>query len=569
MFGLKLGKLGKVASALAAWTPAQLWPLGATSPGMWVDPPYTASLFSTSAGTTAISAIGTVLDTSNPVGLILDRKGGLALGAELCLNPEFETADDWAINGGGWVISGGALTGNMPPGFVKPIAAGNPTAGKHYQITAVISSRTQGGVTPVLNGQSGATYTGAAGTYRWIVRAGAVTSTVVDGFHISPTGLFIGVVESWSIREIPGIHLSQATSAARPVASSRVNLLTKTEDFADAVWAKGANVSLGPGGVSPSGGTATLVTVNGVGAALYHTLTGLNSAPISCGFAFKFGSVIWVRVTIYDGANGVRAWLNTQTGALGASQTTIGSGANILGMQVISLPGGYARISSAATVPSNTLFLQIDPVTGDGSSILTTGTYYVADAQVNRGTSFTDYQRVTTASDYDADAGPTYLKFDGVDDSLASATFAAGTLTSSMDCLIAVRRDSAAAAVMFGLYQTSGSSPNFGVATAGGGGSSSNGAGTPTVYVDGTQLAGGTAVSDGTLIAAMTPGAWHIMEFRGLDMSAWTALAFGNGFSGYQLNGALGEIQLFASGQDANRDLARAQMAAYFGVTLP
>ena len=74
-----LGKLGAVGRALA-WTPAKLWPLGATSPGMWIDPPTTASLFSTSTGTTAISAIGTVLDTSNPVGLALDRKGDLALG---------------------------------------------------------------------------------------------------------------------------------------------------------------------------------------------------------------------------------------------------------------------------------------------------------------------------------------------------------------------------------------------------------------------------------------------------------------------------------------------------------
>jgi len=40
MLGLRLGKLGSVGRALAAWTPAQLWPLGASSPGMWIDPPF-------------------------------------------------------------------------------------------------------------------------------------------------------------------------------------------------------------------------------------------------------------------------------------------------------------------------------------------------------------------------------------------------------------------------------------------------------------------------------------------------------------------------------------------------
>lgn len=72
----------------------------------------------------------------------------------------------------------------------------------------------------------------------------------------------------------------------------------------------------------------------------------------------------------------------------------------------------------------------------------------------------------------------------------------------------------------------------------------------------------------GTLHTALTAGNWHILELRGLDLSTWTAAGVG-GYTSYVLNGALGGIELFASGQDANRDKARARMAGYFGVTLP
>lgn len=178
------------------------------------------------------------------------------------------------------------------------------------------------------------------------------------------------------------------------------------------------------------------------------------------------------------------------------------------------------------------------------------------------------YQRVgATASDYDASAGPTFIRFDGVDDSLASATFPAGTLTSSMDCLIAVRRDSAANMLL--ISNAFDTAVFVGFITPGNGSPCVVSAGSPTVWVDGTQLTGGTSVTRGTLSDALTVGAIHILEFRGLDLSGWTKLLFGFGYTGCAFNGALGGIQLFASGQDANRTLARAAMAAYFGVTLP
>ena len=56
----------------------------------------------------------------------------------------------------------------------------------------------------------------------------------------------------------------------------------------------------------------------------------------------------------------------------------------------------------------------------------------------------TSYQRVTTATDYDASAGRYYLKFDGVDDSLATAAINF-TSTDKMTVFAGVRKLSDAA----------------------------------------------------------------------------------------------------------------------------
>ena len=85
-----------------------------------------ASLFSTSAGTTAISAIGTVLDTSNPVGLALDRKGGATALADPGIHLSQATATSRPVasarvnlltysedfSNAAWTVAGGTVTNN-------------------------------------------------------------------------------------------------------------------------------------------------------------------------------------------------------------------------------------------------------------------------------------------------------------------------------------------------------------------------------------------------------------------------------------------------------------------------
>jgi hypothetical protein len=181
-----------------------------------------------------------------------------------------------------------------------------------------------------------------------------------------------------------------------------------------------------------------------------------------------------------------------------------------------------------------------------------------------------DGQTLGPGDTYDATGFPIAQLYDGVDDGMATAAFTAGTLIDGMDCMIVVRRDSVASLIA-GLYKSAGDgSKYFGEAWSGLTHTCFSGVGTPTVWVDNTQLAGGTAVNVGTLSNALTVGDWHILEFRDLDLSAWTALAFG-GFGGaYNFNGGRGDILLYpSSASTEDKDAARQYLADYYGVTLP
>ena len=181
-----------------------------------------------------------------------------------------------------------------------------------------------------------------------------------------------------------------------------------------------------------------------------------------------------------------------------------------------------------------------------------------------------DGQTLGPGDTYNATGYPIFQLYDGVDDGMATASFAAGTLTSAMDCMIAVRRDSGTVGIaglsngvannaFFGFYHdVDPVYPNF------------QDCGAPTTWVDGFQLAGGTATTRATLFAALTAGDRHILEFRGLDLSTWTGAAFSSFMNMYRLVGARGDILLFPStASTEDKDAARQYLADYYGVTLP
>lgn len=228
-----------------------------------------------------------------------------------------------------------------------------------------------------------------------------------------------------------GNHASQPTATSRPVLSARYNLLTKTEQFDDAQWGKTnfASVSL-IDQPNPFGGAQSWKAVPSIGSGVktidrtdalpaFHTKGILAKAAgyryLQINWGFFFSSTAYVNFDLETGQ------VTAQTGATG-SVVDFGGGwyfcrAEITG-PAVTAEHGYTVIPSGTSS-------RAAHMTGDGTS----GIYiWGADLRVaNDGADLPPYQRVNTATDYDTQGFPHYLRFDGVDDWLVTNTITPGT----------------------------------------------------------------------------------------------------------------------------------------------
>ena len=362
----------------------------------------------------------------------------------------------------------------------------------------------------------------------------ATPGTVADSAN--PVGWALDIRSGATVLTDPGNHMLQSTSVSRPLLSARVNYL----------WQNLAGTYTGAGGYTRQSG----VTVDDLGSGVYR----INFSADGQGL---FG-------TIVSNSAGLNSIVGTDY--IGSIELSVESGTGTVTLKEpvasqfagtdVSLTTTWTRFDTPTTAATNTDFgLWVAKKAGSVSSCL------ARFPQLQIGSVATDYQRVTSASDYDATGFPTYQKYDGVDDSMATAAFTAGTLIDGMDCMIAVRRDSAAATY---LISNTGSRGFF----EWGSGDTNRpdvSAGTPTYYVDGVAV----TATKGALFTALTAGDWHILEARGLDLSAWTALE-ASGLVSYRLNGLRGDILLYPStASTEDKDAARQWLADYYGVTLP
>jgi len=372
----------------------------------------------------------------------------------------------------------------------------------------------------------------------------AVPGTVADASN--PVGLSLDIRAGATVLTDPGNHMLQSTSAARPLASARVNLLTYTEDFSNAVWyeqvygaaslTKTPNYTTAPDGTS----TACRVLISSVDDAAWlqnAAYTTPDSVPITRTVWMKSNTASSYVVTLRPGNPSGKVTVTPAWTEFDLTLTTSAVAGFAVGLRL-----------------------------GDGTA--TDCDISIWHPQTELGATSTDYQSIPGDGSTYATDFPIFQKYDGVDDGMATAAFSAGTLIDGMDCMIPVRRDSAAL-VIAGLYETAGSGTRYtGYAESGASGPCFAGAGAPTVWVDDVQLSGGTSVTAGTLHTALTVGDWHILEFRNLDLSAWTAAAFGR-YTGVVFNGARGDILLYPStASTEDKDAARQWLADYYGVTL-
>lgn len=233
-----------------------------------------------------------------------------------------------------------------------------------------------------------------------------------------------------------GNHASQSTSAARPVLSARVNLLTYTEQFDNAAWNKtfgGALNSVTPNTTTAPNGTFTA-----------DTLSFMTGASRWMGYEPDIQLLAGVAYTF-------SIWLKRKSGS---SQIRLNVNPYALSWVDVAVTSEWQQFSitqtpSSTTTPAQTCGILADNSSGDEIYI------WGADLRsANAGVGLPAYQRVGAATDYDTTGFPLYLKFDGTDDFLVSGTINPGSVDKAQ-VFAGVRKLSDASTQMFCEYSTS------------------------------------------------------------------------------------------------------------------
>lgn len=221
-----------------------------------------------------------------------------------------------------------------------------------------------------------------------------------------------------------GNHATQTTTTSRPVLSARVNLLTNTEAFNDASWAKftiGSSTVLVTDnfGIAPDGNqTATRLQMTGSGgfAELFQRL------PVNIGVQYTVS--IWMR------------------SLAGTKQTTIFGPSPY--SSLVTVTEQWQRFSFTVSAIGSRLGIDIIVNVLGASASLDILIWHPDIRATNTGIGLPAYQRVNTATDYDTAGFPMYLLFDGVDDYLSTGSIDF-TGTDKMTVFAGVRKLSDAA----------------------------------------------------------------------------------------------------------------------------
>lgn len=203
-----------------------------------------------------------------------------------------------------------------------------------------------------------------------------------------------------------GNHVTQATVAKRPVLSRRVNLLTKTEQINSSPWA-GLGTSVTPNtGIAPDGTmTACTVTFAAQSVNNFWYTSGALSSIVGTKAVIRLYVKTPTRVLMFGGA--------TAPGTDVYTSTDVG--------------GGWYLQEVVRTFTEERLAAVQHLITS--ANIGTTPFEVWGASLTSASDSYLPYQRVNTATDYNADPAkfPAYLRFDGSQSSLVCATGGGGT----------------------------------------------------------------------------------------------------------------------------------------------
>lgn len=424
--GLRLTDLAAAIRALFA----------AGEQGVWYDPSDLTTLFQDAAGTIPVTAV------EQPVGLMLDKSKGLVLGSELVTNGTFDTDTNWT-KGAGWSISAGTANLAGTAGTFPTISQNYAyTANSWYRVTFTVSNYAGGVVqfTSRPGGQKGPQGS-ANGTYSFYFLASG-TDTYF-GIQDQNGGAVLSI-DNVSVKQFAGNHATQTTSTSRPVLRARVNLLTKTEQFDDAVWTKSLSTISANANVAPDGTTTAdkfVETANSGAHQMWQLLSAEAGRQYTLSTFVRAGERTRIGIgpgnTAVGSSDRITYFLLTGSGSITSQDPFVSSAA-------ITRDGDYYRISCTFTATTSGAMTCVTRMTdadgnasytGDGTS----GLYIWGASLVTTNQAHLPYQRVNTATDYDTAGFPHYLRFDGVDDSLVTNSINF-TATDKMTVFAGVRK---------------------------------------------------------------------------------------------------------------------------------
>ena len=245
-----------------------------------------------------------------------------------------------------------------------------------------------------------------------------ISTMFQDSAGTTPVTALEQPVGRWLDKSGNGNHATQSITASRPTLSARYNLLTKTEDFADAVWNKvnGAIVQSGFQGPDGRMSAAKLIAPVGTGYTRDVRQVITYNGPAQMVWyvkkaEFNFCMFVVVGRSSTSGESQTILDLTTlqQNFVVGSQTLVVDRDATT----------GWIRVSALKPAISGSTQLEMrfslvnslvdTAITGDGASGI-----YIATPSISAGQ--IPYQRVNTATDYDSVGFPKYIKAEGVDD---------------------------------------------------------------------------------------------------------------------------------------------------------
>lgn len=228
---------------------------------------------------------------------------------------------------------------------------------------------------------AGAT-SGAMSVTGWLasLTTGALVSSIT--FTRASTGRYFdsaGILQS-AANNVPRFEYDPATLTRRGFLfeGQRTNLLLRSEEFDNAAWIKGSDITPTANAITAPNGTTTadMLTINASGGGIYQTVS------VTANTAYTLS--MWVRLGTLAAANFKMAFRDDTAGSFIA--------ADVVPAQTPTA-SGWTRVTYTLATPAGCALLRIYPFR---NAAATSGTLYVWGAQVEAGTYATSY--ISTAA---------------------------------------------------------------------------------------------------------------------------------------------------------------------------